>query len=202
MKNFREYLAETENTYNYRIKMVGDVNSDFINEFENKLSQFDLVKVTKAKTTPVQKSPANFPAFPNESVTSMDIVVKYPAIEPQIKQIAQLLGMDPNRIVMQATAFDDSMENEAQEIDKNKTGLLANTDYPAPNEEQKAASKDYAAAPEDHAVLQNQYRSKFTIAGGKTPAAKTTNELPMGDKSPMSKMTRPARPKTGKQPQG
>jgi hypothetical protein len=51
-------------------------------------------------------------------------------------------------------------------------------------------------------VLKNAYRSKFEIAGGKTPAAQTTNDLPMGDESPMSAIKRPARPLTGRNPRG
>jgi hypothetical protein len=51
-------------------------------------------------------------------------------------------------------------------------------------------------------VLKNAYRSDFTIAGEKTPPARTTNELPMGDKSPMSNIKRPAKPATGANPRG
>jgi hypothetical protein len=51
-------------------------------------------------------------------------------------------------------------------------------------------------------VLKNAYRSDFTVAGGKTPAAKTTNELPMGVKSPMTTIKRPSKPATGAQPRG
>jgi len=35
------------------------------------------------------------------------------------------------------------------------------------------------------------------VAGGKTKPAETTNDLPMGVTSPMSKITRPAKPATG-----
>jgi hypothetical protein len=51
-------------------------------------------------------------------------------------------------------------------------------------------------------VLKNAYRSNFTIAGKKTPPAKTTNDLPMGIKSPMTTIKRPPKPATGAQPRG
>jgi hypothetical protein len=51
-------------------------------------------------------------------------------------------------------------------------------------------------------VLKNTYRSDFTVAGGKTPAAQTTNDLPMGNKSPMTKVSRPPKPATGANPRG
>jgi hypothetical protein len=202
MKNFKDYLAESERTYSYRIKVVGDVAPDFTKMLEEKLKQFDPVKVSAVKKTPIQLKPADFPAHANESVSSMDVEFRYPAIEPQVQQIAQLLGLDPNRIRLLTTAYEDSMAEEKEKVEEQNKDLLTDTDYPAPDAEQKALSKDYSANPYQHAVLKNTYRSEFTVAGGKTPPARTTNDLPMGDKSPMTKVQRPPRPATGANPRG
>ena len=202
MKNFKEYLSESERTYNYRIKIVGDTPSGLVKALEEKLQQFDLVKMGDVKTTPVQAKPADFPAFENDRVSSMDVEFRYPAIEPQIQQIAQLLGLDPNRIRLLTTAYEDSMAEEKQKVEDQNKDLLTDTDFPAPDAEQKALKKDYSADPYKHAVLKNTYRSDFTVAGGKTPPAETTNDLPMGDKSPMTKVTRPPKPATGANPRG
>jgi hypothetical protein len=202
MKNFQQYLAESERTYNYRIKIVGDVAPDFVKQLEERLKQFDIVKISKPKSTPVQLKPADFPKHSNDSVTSMDVEFRYPAIEPQIKEIAQLLFLDPNRIIMLTTPHEDSLDVEREKIEVENKNLLTDTDYPAPDAEQKALIADYSAPYDEHAVLKNAYRSDFTVAGGKTPPAKTTNDLPMGDNSPMTKVKRPPRPATGANPRG
>lgn len=202
MKPFAKYLTESEKTYNYRIKIVGDVPSDFIKELEGKLAQFDVVKMSKIKTAPVRKEIPDFPAFPNQPMSIVDVEFRYPAIEPQIKQLAELLGMDPNRIVMNTVPYEESMNDESRKIGDQNKDLLDKPDYPAPDAEQRALSKDYATGPYDHAVLKNAYRSNFTIAGNKTPPAKTTNELPMGVKSPMTNVRRPPKPATGANPRG
>jgi hypothetical protein len=202
MKNFQQYLAESERTYNYKIKIVGDVTSDFIKALEAKLKQFEPVKISRAKTSPVQLNPADFPKHSNDSVTSMDVEFRYPAIEPQIKEIAKDLFMDPNRIIMMTTPYEDSMATEKERVDTENKDLLTDTDYPADTPEQKALKKDYSAPYDEHAVLKNTYRSDFTVAGGKTPPAKTTNDLPMGNTSPMTKVKRPPRPATGANPKG
>ena len=202
MKNFQQYLTESERTYNYRIKIVGDVAPDFIKQLEEKLKQFEIVKISRPKTTPVQMKPADFPKHSNDSVTSMDVEFRYPAIEPQIKQIAQLLFLDPNRIIMLTTPHEEGMDSERERVETENKNLLTDTDYPAPNAEQTALSDDYSAPYNQHAVLKNAYRSDFTVAGGKTPPAKTTNDLPMGTSSPMTKIKRPPRPATGAQPRG
>ena len=202
MKLFKEYLAESERTYSYRVKIVGDVDSGWLKQLEEKCQQFDVVSFSKPKTTPVQLAPADFPKHANDSVTSIDVEFRYPAIEPQIKQLAQLLFLDPNRIIMLTTPFENSMDSEREKVEVQNKDLLTDTDFPAPDAEQRALSKDYSADPYKHAVLQNAYRTDFTVAGGKTPPAETTNDLPMGNKSPMTRVTRPPRPATGAQPRG
>ena len=202
MKNFAHYLAESERTYNYRIKMLGKPPGDLVSQLKKKLDQFDPVKMGEPKTTPIQIIPTDFPNNKNDSVTMFDVSFKYPAIEPQIKQLAQLLGFDPNHIVMQTTPYVDGLVDEYERVDAENKDLLGDTDYPAPDAEQRALSKDYATGPYDHAVLKNAYRTNFTVAGGKTPPARTTNELPMGNKSPMTNIKRQPKPATGANPRG
>ena len=202
MNTLAKYLAESERTYRYRIKMVGDVPEGFVRDLKSKLAQFDIVKMSDVKTTPVRKINTDFPAYPNQSMGMVDVEFRYPAVEPQVKQLAQLCGLDPNRIVMNTVPYEESMAQEAEKIADQNQDLLSDTDYPADDAEQKNLKKDYSAEPHDHVVLKNAYRSDFTVAGGKTPAAKTTNDLPMGNKSPISNIKRPSRPATGAQPRG
>jgi len=202
MKPFARYLAESERTYNYRIKVVGDVPAGFFKELRDKCAQFDVVKMSDPKSTPVRKQIPDFPAFPNQSMNIVDVEFKYPAIEPQIKQLAQILGLDPNRIVMNTAGYEDSLNTESNKIEDENKDLLDDPTYPAPDSQQKALSKDYATGPYDHDVVKNAYKSDFTVAGGKTPPAKTTNELPQGEKSPFSNIKRQPKPATGAQPRG
>ena len=202
MKSFVKYLAESERTYDYRIKICGDLPADAMKQIKVKLDQFDPVRIGDMRTTPVQAIPTDFPNHRNERVNIIDVSLRYPAIEPQIKQLAQLAGLDPNRVCMQARDYADSMVDEYEQIKADNKDLLKDTDYPADTAEQRALKKDYSAEPHDHVVLKNAYSSDFTVAGGRTPPAKTTNDLPMGDKSPMTKVKRPPKPATGAQPRG
>jgi hypothetical protein len=202
MKKFHHYLAESERTYDYRIKILGEVPPTFIKDLEQKLEQFDIVKMSGKKTTPVQRLLKDFPNEENDMVTSVDVSFRYPAIEPQIQQLAQLLGFNPNRIRLLTQAYVDSIDNEISEINTQNKDLIADTDYPAPNAEQQALKKDYSGDPYKHAVLQNAYRSDFTVAGGKTPPAKTTNDIKQDTKSPMTDIKRMPRPATFATPRG
>ena len=202
MKKFHQYLAESERTYDYRIKILGDVPPTFIKDLEQKLEQFDIVKMSGKKTTPVQRLLKDFPNEENDMVTSVDVSFRYPAIEPQIQQLAQLLGFSPNRIRLLTQSYVDSMDKEISDINTQNKDLIADTDYPAPDAKQQELKKDYSGDPYKHAVLQNAYRSDFTVAGGKTPPAKTTNDIKQDTTSPMTRITRTPRPATFATPRG
>jgi hypothetical protein len=202
MKPFAKYLAESERTYDYRIKMCGRIPDDLVRQLKSKLDQFDPAKLGDVKTTPIQKILTDFPNNQNDAVTMFDVSFKYPAIEPQIKQLFQILGGNPNLIVMQTQPYVDGLVDEADRVESENKDLLADTDYPAPDTEQRALKKDYSTGPYDHAVLKNAYRSDLTVAGGRTPPAKTTNQLPQGNKSPMTTIKRQPKPATGANPRG
>ncbi len=197
MKTFAHYLTESEKTFDYRIKIVGDLPGDFVKEFKTRLKKFDPVEISEVKRTPILASPRGFEAFPNQAVNMMDVVFRYPAIPPQIQQIAQLLGLDPDRICINELHWAEGMDREIMGIDDEGSPLL-NTPYPPDTKEQKDLIKDYSAVGKDKQVVRNSAEdATWTVAGGKTPPAETTNDLPMGVKSPMSTVKRPPRPATG-----
>lgn len=186
MKSFAEYLVETKQTFDYRIKIAGDVDKDTINELEKMLQQFDVVKMTDPKTTPVMKTLPDFPDMENDRCTHFDVTFNYPATDPQIKQIAKLLNMDPNKMIIQQRDYADKLDAERKKYEEQPESVLADTDFPEPDAEQKALSDDYSADPMDkEVVVKNEYKSDFTIAGGNTPKAKTTSDYPEQTKSPI-----------------
>jgi hypothetical protein len=131
----------------------------------------------------------------------IDVSFKYPATPPQIEQVVELLGLSPDRVGMNTIKWQEGMDKELLGIADQKD--LLTSEYPPTDAEQKRIKKDYAAAAQDKEVVKNSAsQARWTVAGGKTPPAKTTNDLPQGIQSPMSNVKRPAKPATGKQPQG
>jgi hypothetical protein len=143
----------------------------------------------------------DFPAHPNQSVGMFDAVFRYPAIPPQIFEIAKFLGVDPDRVVINELKWQEGMDKELLGIEQQKD--LLTTDYPANSAEQKRLKADYAADAHDKAVVKNSAsEARWTVAGGRTPRATTTNDLPQGVKSPMTKVKRPPLPATGARTRG
>lgn len=196
MKTFAQYLAESAQVHRYRIKFAGDVPADFLRKFKQQLQKFEPEQIGDVKTTPVMSTLADFPGFNNESVSMMDVTFRYPATPPQVSEMVKLLGLDPNRFCMVQRDYAEGMDTELLGIEQQKDVLT--TPYPENTKEQRDLKKDYAAVGEDKQVVKNSAQdATWTVAGGKTPPAKTTNDLPMGVTSPMSTVKRPPRPETG-----
>jgi hypothetical protein len=201
MKPFSQYLTESEKTFDYRIKICGDVGAEFLTTFKEKLKKFDPVKISAPKTTPVQSRPADFPEHTNQRVTMIDCCFRYPATDPMIRQYALLCGLDANMICINDLGWSEGMDQELLGIAKDGESSILEKPYPADSAEQKQLKKDHTDG--NQQVLRNSAeKAVWTVAGGKTPPAVTTNDLPQGVESPMTKMNRPPRPATGSTPQG
>jgi hypothetical protein len=204
MRSLKQYIVESVHTYNYTIKIAGDVDKNFIDLFKYNLKKFDPVKISEPTSTPIQKDPYGFPNLSNQSVTIIKAEFRYPATEPMIQQIAQLLGYQVDMVRVVSSNFDDSINSEAagyaNEMDH--TPLLLHPELeeqPGAKEANKNYSDSYLSS------IQKQTKdSKIDIPydAKKTPDAfdpfkPYLDNDPRGIKSPMSTIKRPAKPATG-----
>jgi hypothetical protein len=204
MRSLKQYITESVHTYNYTIKIAGDVDKNFIDLFKYNLNKFDPVKIGEPTSTPIQKDPYGFPNLSNQSVTIIKAEFRYPATEPMIQQIAQLLGCQVDMVRVVSSDFDNSINSEAagyaNEMDHNP--LLLHPEL----EEQpgaKEASKNYG----DSYLKSIQAQAKDSKIDIPYDAKKTPDAFdpfkpyldndPRGIKSPMSTIKRPAKPATG-----
>jgi len=198
MKRFAHYLAESQQTYSYRIKIVGDLHPGFEKEFRKRLDQFEPVKIADTKQTPILSHPVGFDDHTNESVNIIDAEFRYPATPQQIEQMTSLLGIQASRVRTCDLEWSIGMDQELMGIEQQPSPVLTNA-YPADSAEQKQAAKEYSAVGADKSVVKNSASdAEWTVAGGKTPPAVTTNDLEQGTKSPMSTIKRPAKPAVGR----
>ena len=186
MKSLSQYLTEAKQTFDYKIYILGDVEADILNDLEEKLQQFDVLKMSQPKKTPIQKTLPVFPDAENESMSIIDVSFNYPATPPQMIQIARLLGMDPNAIRIQQSTYADSIDAEREGYEEQPNPVIGSEEGEQPESKvSKEASEYYAADPYKREVVGNEYSSDFTIAGGKTPPAKFTTDYPNGVDSPI-----------------
>jgi len=201
MKTFSQYLTESEKTFDYRIKICGEVDAEFLKNFKEQLKKFDPAEISTPKTTPVQARPADFPGQTNQRVTIIDGSFRYPATPPQIEQMAELCGITADHVCVNDLHWSEGMDTELLGIEKENAATILGKEYPADSAEQKRLKKEYADG-NQQVVRNSAADAKWTVAGGRTPPAVTTNDLPQGVESPMSRIKRPPRPATGFKSQG
>ncbi len=203
MKSLKQYITESVKTYRYTIKIAGDIDKEFLELFAYNLKKFDPVDIGKPVQTLIQKDPYGFPNLSNESVTIIKAEFRYPATEPMIQQVAQLLGYNINRVRAISSDFNDSINSESDEyanqmkespiLNKNEMGSEAGS-----KEANKAYGESYLSS------IKDQMKGStidIPYAGKRTPDAfdpfKAIPQDPKGGKSPMTTITKPPKPKTG-----
>lgn len=202
MKSLKKYITESVKAYAYTIKIAGEVDKNFIELFKYNLNKFDPIDISDPVSTPIQKSPYGFPQLTNEPITIIKANFRYPATEPMIQQIAQLLGYNINMVRVVSTDFDDSITAEAEKY-ANQAEESPILTHEQMDDNGKEAAKAYGGS--YLASIKDQAKdSKMNVpydGKKKTPAAFDPFKAPVmdkaGAKSPMSTITRLAKPKTG-----
>ena len=192
---------ESVKTYKYTIKIAGDVDNNFLDLFKYNLQKFDPIDISEPTKTPIQKSPYGFPDLSNQSVTIIKANFRYPATEPMIQQVGQLCGYNVNMIRAISSDFDDSINAETEKYanQMKESPLLTKEQM---DDNGKEANKAYGNSYLD-SIKEQTKDSKIDIPyeGKKTPDAfdpfKVIPQDARGANSPMSKITRPPKPKTG-----
>lgn len=204
MKSLKQYITESVHTYNCTIKIAGEVDKNFLELFVYNLKKFDPIEISSPSTTPIQKDPYGFPNLSNLPVTIIKGRFRYPATEPMVQQMAQLLGYNVDYVRVVSTDFDNSInsENDAYENQMKQSPLLTQEEMgsqPGAKEASKAYGDSYLSSIKDQA---KDSKIDIPYAGTATPNAfdpfkPYLDNDPKGIKSPMSTISRPQKPRTG-----
>lgn len=188
MKNFLEYLANSEKTYEFRIK-IADVNPDeHMDKIKNALEAYEVESISSVKRLPIKDSDIDFPSMKNCQLYLMDAVLKYPCNNDQVRAvIAERACIPAANIFVVPKNHPEELwrwnEDGTSDIREFKQGEAVLDKEYEDNPEAKAAGQAYASF---NSILKELSQVKLDEAeGGKTEEAKTTNDLPQGNDSPV-----------------
>lgn len=124
MKSFVEYLIESSKTYEFRVKVAGEVTNDHMDRLESRLEKFGLESISKPKRTPIQEQPSGFnEAVKNTEVNIFDVTTNYPATPHQIEAMIQELCDVPESHVVVVN------KNSPEEIAREEAASKKEGDY-------------------------------------------------------------------------
>ena len=196
MKNFLDYLSESQKIYEFRIKVANCDPKDKMDVLKAGLAGYVVDSISAPKTLPIKSNDIDFPNMVNCEIYLMDATFKYPVNDAQLRSIvAERLECSPAQVVVVSPNSPEEIWRwnlEGNELREFKQGEDVLTQpYPEADANQKAASKFYSEAgtilkelnkPAEFEIAGNDQ----TIGGQANPAhGKTTNDIPQGTKDPV-----------------
>lgn len=120
MKSFNEHLFESKKTYEFKIRVAGELPENFENKLEQALQKYEVTKVTSGTKTPIKTVPYHFPRLQNVEVYTFDVTVSYPVTCPILHNyIIDCCDIPKTHLVI--TSADEPFEELAQDVEANKT---------------------------------------------------------------------------------
>ena len=190
MGDFRTYLSESAQQYDYRIKVAGELDKDFGTKLEQGLKKFEVEKLSAGKTTPIQEAPLDFPQFKNTNVTIYELTTNYPAsVFEMAEYIANYMNLARNQVVVKkpGEATEEYQDAMAKEKDESEfKSVLQDVEYKdAPEVPKEKAFGDQANQSLFKQLLKDR---KEKIEAEKEETAQPQMEKnPKGTMSPLSK---------------
>ena len=196
MSTFNQYLTEAAKSYDYKIKVAGELADGFASRMETALQKFELAKMSSGKKTPIQSVPLDFPALSNETVTIFDVTTNYPCSVIALKEyLADYMNINASMIVVRKPGepteeYQDNMEKATKSEYVNKLMDIEMKDAPKVNKDELTGDKY------NMSLLKELLKSKTEMAyAEEKPENKGDKKLQdredKGEPSPFTKPTNP-----------
>lgn len=196
MKNFLDYLSESQKIYEFRIKVANCDPKEKMEALKAGLAGYVVESISAPKTLPIKSNDIDFPSMTNCEIYLMDATFKYPVNEVQLRSIvAERLCCSAAQVVVVSPNHPEEQRRwnlEGNDLREFKQGEDVLTQpYPAADADQKAAGKAYSEA---GSILKELNKpATFEIAGkdhtvggeAQSSYGKTTNDIAVGTKSPV-----------------
>ena len=191
MSTFKEYLIESAKSYDYKIKIAGDIDKDFATKMETALGKFEVAKMSAGKKTPIQSLPLDFPQLKNESVTIFDVTTNYPASVRVMKEyIADYMNISPACVVVRLPGepteeYQETIANAGKSEYKNKLQDIEMSDAP------KVNAEDFHSSKANMSLLKELLKDREVNKDAPKEKENITTKEDEAAMSPLSKSTNP-----------
>ena len=194
MSTFTKYLTEAAKSYDYKIKVAGDLGKDFGTRMETCLQKFEVAKMSAGKKTPIHSLPLDFPALSNESVTIFDVTTNYPTSAREMQEyVGTYMDVPQTHLVVRKPGepteeYQEQMAVAGKSEYKNKLQDIEMSDAP------KVTAADWHSTQANMSLLKELLKDKKPQEGVKQELKDikgvTTKEDEKAD-SPLTKATNP-----------
>jgi hypothetical protein len=126
MKSYKEYLIESKQVYEFKIKIAGDCPKDCSMLIKRALSKFQVENCSSGKSTPIQETQVDFPGHKNVGVTLFDVSTNYPATSAEVTAlIAEHCNLSPGSLKVRNLKEQEEEELNNANAEASGESLLA-----------------------------------------------------------------------------
>jgi hypothetical protein len=187
MKTFKEYLAESKKTYDFKIKIAGDFSSENEGILRQGLEKYSVSGFKKVSTTPTQALPLDFPRVKNCEVSVYEVSLEYPTTSFELREyITASCQLGTDHVVVRNP--NEPSEAYQQPSEKREGALLNDPDYkevPAVDSTKYYGAEyntSFVKALNDNLKANRKERGEVIPAGD---SGKTTNDVAQNNTSPI-----------------
>ncbi len=192
MSTFKDYLAESVKSYDYKIKVAGAIDKDFANKMETALAKFEVNKMSAGKKTPIMTMPLDFPMLSNEEVTIFDVTTNYPVSVRELKEyLSDRMRVPATHIVVRKPGEPTEQYQADMQIKSEYRNKLHDIEY---SDMAKINPEDFHSTKANMGLLKellkDRQENKDHPKGGQDTGVQSHIEE-KGTPSPLSKPTNP-----------
>lgn len=187
MKNLSQYLIESEQTYDFKIKIANiEIDNDVLDRIEHALNTFEVASLSKPKSLPIEDKSLDFPSLANCEVSLISASLKYPCNDEQVRQAVSQQARLPlaNIVVIPKNQPEELLRDQKVEDEAN------NKKYePILTKELENVSGGQllVGMKRVDSMLKEIETRKMELAAKSEADGKTTNSLPQDNTSPVAK---------------
>ena len=190
MKNFTEYLMESEEEkkYEFKIKVAQfEMDNDVLDRIEHALKAFDLESISKPKRLPITDKNLDFPSLKACEVSLLTAVLKYPCTDEQIRAALGNQGRFPlaNIVVIPVNSPEElRREEDAGKDETTKKEAILTKDI---SKEKLEDAQPLVGMKKVESMLKELESQRMEFAKTEKVNAKSTNDTPQNNVSPVAK---------------
>jgi|TARA_B110000444_G_C18476584_1_gene427210 hypothetical protein len=191
MSTFKDHLTESSKSYDYKIKVAGELADDFASKLESALAKFEVANMSAGKKTPIMTLPLDFPALSNEQVTIFDVTTNYPASQRVMHEyLSDILRVPATHIVVRKPGepteqYQDDMQVAKKSEYANKLHDIEYKDAP------KVNAEEYHSTKANMGLLKELLKDREVNKDAPKEKENAMSKDEVGTPSPLTKSTNP-----------
>lgn len=140
MKSLKHYLAESEKTYEFRLRSLHEISDEHMDRIEAHMAKYNMESMGSPNKTIMHK-PRGFADVGAQEVYMYDFTTKLPATPHTLhEEIASICGCNLGSMIVNNMNEAEELWEVAEDSDEEAKSVLADADY---NEAEKINPEDH-----------------------------------------------------------